>query len=49
MLVAVIVGIVTGSMARSFHPSARGIELLGELSSPSSSVGYSIFDVERTR
>ena len=31
MLVAVIVGIVTGSLARGLHPTAREIELLGKL------------------
>ena len=31
MLVAVIVGIVTGTLARGLHPSPRGIELLGQL------------------
>jgi len=31
MLVAVIVGIVTGTLARGLHLSAHGIELLGQL------------------
>lgn len=31
MLVAVLVGIVTGTLARGLHPSPQGIELLGQL------------------
>ena len=36
MLMAVLVGIATGSLARGLHPSARGIELLGMLSTTNS-------------
>ncbi len=39
MLLAVIIGIVTGTTARGLHPSPRGIELLGQLQA----IGLPIF------